>query len=195
MNFTRKTSLQLAFVAVLALGAPLGGSAANSAKRPAVAQLEWVVGLLNSPSPLSTGTLHRHFAPGFLNAVARQRLLAALYPAWSRRPVRVRTIGVRQPTSAVAPLATDGASFRATVMVCPTRPHLITGLLLQPVAARLTSWRAIDGSLARLGTRAALYVGSPDGKPIRAVEASTPLAVGSASSCTSRWIRAGSVSM
>jgi beta-lactamase class A len=123
--------------------------------------------------------LHRHFTPGFLRAVSPQQLLEALYPAWSKRPVAVRT-STDAPTSVVATLATSGARFRLSLTVEPTGAHRINGLLLQPAALKLTSWRAIDHALSRLGAHAALYVGSPGGKTIHASNAAEPFAIGSA---------------
>src|SRR5262245_61976118 len=52
--------------------------------------------------------------------------------------------------------------------------------MLQLLPFKLTSWRGIENSLARLGADAALYVGSPDGTTIHAMNASAPLAIGSA---------------
>jgi beta-lactamase class A len=138
-----------------------------------------VVGVLNGSSAPSAALLQRHFTPGFLNAVSRQQLLEAFYPAWSERPVKVQTI-THAPTGAVATVATSDGRFQLSVRVEPTGSHRINGLLLQPAALKLTSWRAIDGALSRLGAHAALYVDSPDGKSIHALNAAEPLAIGSA---------------
>jgi beta-lactamase class A len=164
-------------IALAGLGA--GGAAAGST-RPAVGQLQWVVGLLNRSSPPSAVELRRHFAPSFLKALPPQRLLAALYPAWSSRPVRLQTITVAQQTRVVATLAMRSSHLRATVAVDPTGAHPIVGLLLEPLAAKLSSWAAIDSSLSRLGARAAIYVGVAGSKTVHALHASAPLAVGSA---------------
>src|SRR5262249_12519481 len=167
-------------ITALLIGGLITGSATAGPNRPAVIQLDWVVGLMNDSSPPTADGLRRHFAPGFLKAVSREQLLSALYPAWSERPVTVRRIRNEQSIGAVATLATRGASFQVTVTVELTGSHRIIGLMLQPVAPKLTSWRSIDQSLSRLGRHVALYVGSPGGRTIHAMNASDPLAVGSA---------------
>jgi beta-lactamase class A len=111
--------------------------------------------------------------------VSRQQLLEAFYPAWSKRPVTVQTIA-EAPTSAAATLATRDARFQLSLTVEATGSHRINGLLLQPVAVKLTSWRAIDRALLKLGAHAALYVGSPSGQTIDVLNAAEPLAIGSA---------------
>jgi beta-lactamase class A len=157
-----------------------GSGAAATPGGPAVGELEWVVGVLNSPSAPSTPALRVHFAPGFLKAIPPQQLVAALYPAWSERPVTVRVFRSAQPLTASATLATRGLLLQMSVAIEPNRPHRIIGLNLRPLAPKLTSWRAIDSALSRLGTHAELYVGSPDGGTIHAYHSSAPLAVGSA---------------
>ena len=171
----------LSSVALLALGGLLASSSSAAAPpgRAAADQLEWVVSVFNGSSAPSAAVLQRHFTPGFLNAVPRQQLLEAFYPEWSNRPVKLQTI-TNVPAGAVATVATRNARFRLSVTVEPTGSHRINGLLLQPAALKLTSWRAIDGALSRLGTHAALDVGSPDGKTIHALNAAEPLAIGSA---------------
>ena len=171
----------LSSVALLALGGLLASSSSAAAPpgRAAADQLEWVVSVFNGSSAPSAAVLQRHFTPGFLNAVPRQQLLEAFYPAWSNRPVKLQTI-TNVPAGAVATVATSEARFRLSVTVEPTGSHRINALLLQPAALKLTSWRAIDGALSRLGTHAALDVGSPDGKTIHALNAAEPLAIGSA---------------
>jgi beta-lactamase class A len=167
-------------MALLVLGGFVtGSSAAGPPARPAAYQLHWVVGVLNGSSAPSGAVLHRHFTPGFLKAVPRQQMLEAFYPAWSKRPVTVQTI-TDAPTGVVATLATSGARFRLSLTVEPTGSHRINGLLLQPAALTLTSWRAIDSALSRLGAHAAVSVGASGGKTIHALNASTPLAIGSA---------------
>src|SRR5262249_37926190 len=135
---------------------PGHGEPDGRTETPAVIQLDWVVGLMNDSSPPTADGLRRHFPPGFLKAVSREQLLSALYPAWSERPVTVRRIRNEQSIGAVATLATRGASFQVTVTVEPTGSHRIVGLMLQPVAPKLTSWRSIDQSLSRLGRHVAL---------------------------------------
>src|SRR5262249_14002593 len=140
----RLATTVLSSLALLALAFAGGSSAAAPPIRPAADQLRWVVGVLNGSSAPSAAALHRHFTPGFLKAVSRQQLLEALYPAWSKRPVTVRTITDAQ-TGALATLATtSGARFRLSLTVERTGSHRINGLLLQPAALKLTSWHAID---------------------------------------------------
>jgi beta-lactamase class A len=170
----------LSFAALLALGGFVAGSSAAAPPAgPAARQFEWVVAVLNGSSAPSAAALHQHFTPGFLKAVSPQQLLEAFYPAWSKRPVTVQTI-TDAPTMAVATLVTSGTRFRLSLTVEPTASHRINGLMLQPAPVKLTSWRAIDSALSRLGAQAALYVGSPGGRTIHASNAAQPLAIGSA---------------
>src|SRR5581483_2946452 len=73
-----------------------------------------------------------------------------------------------------------GGAFRVTVHVEPGPRHRIDGLLFQPLAARLSSWNAVDGALRRLAGRAGLYAGTAGGKTLHALAAHRAGAIGSA---------------
>jgi beta-lactamase class A len=175
------TATALGCAATLAIGGVVAGGAVGAGTPgPALAQLDWVVGILNGSSPPSTAELRRHFAPGFLQAVPPQELLIALYPTWSGRPVTIRAISEARPTTAEGTLATRHASFQVSIQVEPGGTHEIIGLRLQPLAASAASWHEVDRSLRELGAHAALYVGLANGDTLHALNASTPLAIGSA---------------
>jgi hypothetical protein len=61
---------------------------------PAGHQLEWLMTKLNGSSVPSQAELERHFSPAFLKAVPTERLLEALAPVWSGRPLRLAAVGV-----------------------------------------------------------------------------------------------------
>ncbi len=73
-----------------------------------------------------------------------------------------------------------GATFRATIVVSATYPHKIEGLLFQPLASPISSWRGVDQALARLAPHASLYAGFAGGSALHTLNATEAGAIGSA---------------
>jgi beta-lactamase class A len=175
--------LLVVIAAATALVLPVGSAAALVPPRtPAGQQLGWLIGRLNGSSVPSTVDLERHFSPEFLKAVPPTRLLEALAPIWSGRPLRLTAVLARdgQLGLKVRLETRSGAGFRVTIAASSTSPHRIDGLLFEPVAAPLTSWRQVDAALRRLGEHASLYAGFADGPPLHALAGNATGAIGSA---------------
>ena len=152
---------------------------------PAGRQLAWVLAKLNAGKAVGDAELARHFSAGFLAQVPPAKLIAALTQVAAAGPLRlVGLLGSSSPTALVAHLdGAAGTSFKASIAVGATAPHLIGALLFQPYTATPvpTSWSQVDAGLRALASHATMLateVGSST--PLHALQADTPGAIGSA---------------
>ena len=167
----------LAATVILLTALPSAG-----APTPAEEQLAWVIEALNSSQAPSPAVLRQHFAPSFLKAVPPEKLVEGLASILPARPFRLTKILTRQgPDALQAQIdGKTGTSLKVSIQVEAARPHLIDGLLFQPVASGVTSWAGVDEGLAKLASSASLYAGTPAGRTIHALDASHAGAIGSA---------------
>jgi len=172
--------------AVAAAGLLLAASPASAVappSTPAGRQLAWVLVALNSPRQPSLATLRQHFSAVFLKAVPPAQLVEGLEPVLSARPLRLTAIVSQQePLGVQARVETgSGGSFLVTIHVTAAASHRIDGLLVQPAAAAVKSWRGVDASLRRLAAHAGLYASRAEGgAAVHALDARHAGAVGSA---------------
>jgi beta-lactamase class A len=160
------------------------GSAAAAAPpdTPAGEQLAWLLRELNGTSVPSTAELERHFSPAFLKAVPPPALVGGLAQVRAGSPLRLAAVLERDGSLAVKVRVEtrSGARYRVSLVVAKAPPHLIEGLLFEPIAAPLASWDEVDTALARLGGHASLYAGLAGGRRVHAVAGDEPGAIGSA---------------
>jgi hypothetical protein len=148
---------------------------------PASKQLEWVIGELNRGAAPSAADLEEHFSSAFLAAVPPKQLIAALTPFARQNLVILGLFAGADSDALAAELnGTGGESFRVTISVSPTAPHLIEGLLLSPLARAISSWSGVDQALEHLAPHASLYAAYAGGATIHALNATEPGAIGSA---------------
>jgi beta-lactamase class A len=170
-----------AVVALLALAASTA-VAATAPATPAGRQLAWVIGALNGSRAPSQAELEQHFSASFLAAVPPQRLVAALVPVWSERPLQLTSVLAQQGQLALQARLDSpaGASFRVAIQVSAAPPNAIEGLVFTPLAAPTSSWAGVDAALKRLAAHASLYAASANGSVVHALAARRVGAIGSA---------------
>ncbi len=148
---------------------------------PASRQLDWVITQLNRSDVPTEALLAEHFSSAFLAAVPPKQLLAALTALAGQGMAVSGAFAGQSETQLVAEVtANAGATFKASITVTPTAPHLIEGLLFTPLAGAIASWSGVDEALERLASRASLYAGAVGGREIHALNATQPGAIGSA---------------
>ena len=149
---------------------------------PASQQLKWVIGAINRRSTPSPMELERHFSAGFLHAAPPAKLVAALAPLAAEVPLGLAGVLASKGDFALEAEVTghDGAAFRATIVVSAAAPHLIEGLLFQPLASPIRSWSALDAALERLASHSFLYAGYASGGELHAFNGTNAGAIGSA---------------
>jgi len=148
---------------------------------PASRQLEWVITQLNRSATPSEALLAEHFSSAFMAAVPPKQLLAALTALAGQGMAVTGAFAGQSETQLVAEVtAHAGATFKASITVTPTAPHLIEGLLFTPLASAIASWSGVDAALERLASHASLYAGVVGGGEIHALNATQPGAIGSA---------------
>ncbi len=157
-----RRSLASAFAATALLAATASSAGAPT---PADQQLAWVVAALNGAKAPAPAVLREHFTPSFLKAVPPDQLVAALASIWAQQPFRlVAVLGRQGPQGLDARIdGRHGTSLKVSIHVTAAGPHLIDGLLFQPIAPSVTSWSAVDTRLAKLASDASLYAGTADG--------------------------------
>jgi beta-lactamase class A len=146
----------------------------------AVRQLRWVLGELNASRVPDGAELAAHFSSAFLAAVPPKTLVAALTPLAGQGLALAGAFTGQSAFALQAELIGGGATFRATISVSATPPHLIEGLLFTPIASAIDSWSGVDAALARLASHASLYAGHVGGGALHALNADEPGAIGSA---------------
>ena len=149
---------------------------------PASQQLKWVIGALNRGSTPSPAELAAHFSKNFLRTVPPANLVAAFAPLAAEGPIGLAGVlaskGDLELQAEV--IARGGATLRATIQVSAAAPHLIEGLLFQPLASPISSWSGVDAALEHLAAHASLYAGYADGSELHALNATDAGAIGSA---------------
>ncbi len=148
---------------------------------PASAQLDWVIAQLNGSSLPSDALLAEHFSSAFLTAVQPKQLVAALTPLAGQAMAVTGALEKPSADQLVAEVAArGGATFKVSIAVSPTTPHLIEGLLFTPIASAIASWSGVDAALERLASHASLYAGVAGGEQIHALNGTQAGAIGSA---------------
>ena len=104
---------------------------------PAGRQLAWVFNTLNSGKTPLAAVIKQHFSPAFLKLALPDKLVQALAPIAEARPLRLSAVLRRQGALGlqVRVEAQSGAALRLTIQVAAAPPHLIEGLLFEPVRA------------------------------------------------------------
>jgi hypothetical protein len=148
---------------------------------PASKQLEWVIGELNRGAAPTAAGLAEHFSSAFLAAVPPKQLIADLTP-FARQDLVIAGLFTGAGADALAAEVNGAAgfSFRVTITVSPSAPHLIEGLLFSPLPRAISSWSGVDQALERLAPHASLYAGHGGGGEIHELNGTEPGAIGSA---------------
>ena len=148
---------------------------------PASAQLDWVIAQLNGSALPSDAMLAEHFSSAFLATVQPKQLVAALTPLAGQGMAVTGALEKPSADQLVAEVtARGGATFKVSIAVSPTAPHLIEGLLFTPIASAIASWSGVDAALERLASHASLYAGVVGGEQIHALNGTQAGAIGSA---------------
>lgn len=183
MSVSRRHPCRIVAIASALLAVTTSAAlAARPPVTPAGRQLAWVIGALNAPTAPSQTALERHFSASFLAAVPPPKLVEALVPIWSERPLRLVSVLPQHGRLALEARldSPSGASFRVTIHVSAAPPNAIDGLLFAPLAAPATSWGAVDAAVKRLAAHASLYAARANGTVVHAVAAQRVGAIGSA---------------
>ena len=146
----------------------------------AVTQLRWVLGELDASRVPDAAELHAHFSGAFLAVAPPKTLVAALTPLAGQGLALAGAFAGQSALALQAELVGSGATFRVTISVSATAPHLIEGLLFTPIAGAIDSWSGVDAALRRLALHASLYAGAADGGAVHELNADEPGAIGSA---------------
>jgi hypothetical protein len=141
-----------------------------------------LIGALNRGSSPSPAQLAQHFSASFLQRVPPKKLVAVLTTLTAQAPFKLADLLASKGSFDLQAQVTarDGAAFRATIAVSATTPHLIDGLLLQPLVSPIGSWSGVDAELTRLAGHASLYAGHANGAELHTLNASDAGAIGSA---------------
>jgi len=172
--------------------AEIQAPAATIPASPVGAQLDWVLGQLNSGAEkLGPKRTAEHFAPEYLEALPTKDLIATIRDlADALAPVGLaRLEGLPTATAAEAIITTNAIDdWRITIGVDPDAPHRITAFFLTPVPypAELTDrpdrWSEMDDEVEDLASRAsflAAEIEAGDCTTIHGLNQDDPLAIGS----------------
>ncbi len=159
---------------------------------PVGAQLEWLLGQLNSGAEkLGPKRTAEHFAPEYLEALPAKDLIATIRDlADALAPVGLaRFEGLTAATAAEVIITTDAIDdWRMTLGVEPDAPHRITAFFLTPVPypAELSNppdrWSEVDDEVEDLAARGSFLAAEiEDGacSTVHGLNQDEPLAIGS----------------
>lgn len=156
---------------------------------PARTQLDWFVEILNAPGEPDTAAIEERFSPEFLEQVSVDQIVGFFPQLFTlAEPPFVVEEFEEGPTNLQGEavlLGTNGARLTAQISVTADPPHLIEGLLLNPVTAELpatVSIEAIDEQLNNRAAQSSLGVYDVTGGSCEAVHelrTTTPIVLGS----------------